>query len=310
MQKITPIDYVKTMITKYSTFLLEAQFNNQGYSKDTVRSVQQKLIDDKILPQKNSKGKDNADGKLGGITKGALTQYQQKKSLKDQSGVINQETLDSMGIKAGLVNQNDLRSSASSGELKQHSGTQPGLKAQDLQSYGKFTTGKEKSSDLVVVFGGIPVGGRESGDYMYDYFNKTGDKYNLFVAKSHRIAGAEAYQALKNKISSGEIAPGKKILYLFSGGYRPGQSLLSKFNPDEFDKILLVDIWMGNATVSTFYKDLASKYKDKVEYYYTDYGANNPPARDAIAASVSKKEKVSGHMASNINAINRLLQLS
>ncbi len=269
-----------------------------------------KLVDDKILSQKNDKGKDNTDGKFGEITKAALAQYQQKKSLKDQSGSINKETLDSMGIKTGLVNQTDLQSSASSGDLKQQGGAQPESKAQDLQSYGKFTPGKDKSAPLVVVFGGIPVGGRESGDYMYDYFNKTGDKYNLFVAKSHKINGGEAYQALKNKINSGEITPSKKILYLFSGGYRPGQSALTKFKPEEFDKILLVDIWMGNSIVSEFYKDLASKYRDKVEYYYTDYGANNPSARNAIASSVSKKEKVTGHMASNINAINSLLQLN
>ena len=300
----------KTMITKYSDFLFEAQFNNQGYSIDTIRSIQQKLVDDKILPQKNAAGKDNTDGKFGELTKGALAQYQQKKSLKDQTGSINKETLDAMSIKTGLVNQNDLQSSAASGDLKQQSGSQPELKAQDLQSYGKFTSGKDKSAPLVVVFGGIPVGGRESGDYMYDYFNKTGDKYNLFVAKSHKINGAEAYQSLKNKISSGEIAPSKKILYLFSGGYRPGQSALTKFKPEEFDKIILVDIWMGNSTVSSFYKDLASKYKDKVEYYYTDYGANNSSARDSIAASAAKKEKVSGHMASNINAINSLLKIA
>lgn len=296
------------MITKFKDFLFEAQFNNQGYSVDTIRSIQQKLIDDKIMPQKNSKGKDNTDGKFGELTKGALSQYQQKKSLKDQSGSLNKETLDSMSIVTGLVNQSDLQSSASSGDLKQQPGAQPELKAQDIQSYGKFTPGKDKSSPLVVVFGGIPVGGRESGDYMYDYFNKTGDIFNLFVAKTHKINGAEAYQSLKNKISSGVMTPSKKILYLFSGGYRPGQSALTKFSPEEFDKIILVDIWMGNATVSTFYKDLASKYRDKVEYYYTDYGANNSSARNSIAASVSKKEKVAGHMATNINAINSLLQ--
>ena len=156
------------MITKYSDFLFEAQFNNQGYSIDTIRSIQQKLVDDKILPQKNAAGKDNTDGKFGELTKGALAQYQQKKSLKDQTGAINKETLDAMSIKTGLVNQNDLQSSAASGDLKQQSGSQPELKAQDLQSYGKFTSGKDKSAPLVVVFGGIPVGGRESGDYMYD----------------------------------------------------------------------------------------------------------------------------------------------
>ncbi len=298
---------MENMITKYDTFLFEASFDNKGYSRDTVRTIQQKLMDEKILSPKTEKGKSNTDGKFGQITKNALKAYQQKKSLKDQSGNITKEVLDFMGIKTGMVNQRDLSSSSSSSEIKQQGGTQPETKAQSVQSYGRFTPAKDKSAPLVVVFGGINVAGRESGDYMYDYFNKTGDKYNLFVAKNHKIDGEGAYQALKNKISSGEISPSKKILYLFSGGYKPGKPALTKFGAEEFDKILLVDIWMGNSPVADFYKNLASQNKDKVEYYYTDYGANNPSARNHISSVVTKKEKVSGHMASNINAINSLL---
>jgi hypothetical protein len=96
---------------------------------------------------------------------------------------------------------------------------------------------------------------------------------------------------------------------LFSGGYRPGMTLLSKFKAEEFDKIILVDIWMGNSTVAQFYKELASNNKEKVEYYYTDYGANNPSARNAISSSVFKKEKASTHMATNIDAIKSLLAM-
>jgi len=295
------------MLTKYSQFLFEASFDNKGYSRDTVRTLQQKLIDDKILAPTSDKGKDNRDGKMGDLTRAALKQYQEKNSLSDKSGEINQEVLDKMGIKTGLVNQSDLSSTSSSSEIKQQGGNKPETKAQPIQNYGNFTPGKDKSSPLVVVFGGINVSGRESGDYMYDYFNKTGDKYNLFVAKNHKINGEEAYQALRNKISSGEISPSKKILYLFSGGYKPGKHALTKFGAEEFDKILLVDIWMGSSPVADFYKDLASQNKDKVEYYYTDYGANNSSARNHISSVVTKKEKVSGHMASNINAINSLL---
>lgn len=294
------------MITSYQGFLFESSgYDNQGYSRDTVRAIQQKLVDDQLLAPKNEKGKDNRDGKLGERTKTAIKAYQQKKSLKDQSGNITKELLDLMGIKTGIVNQSDLSSSSS--QIKQQGGVQPETKAQSVQSYGKFTPGKSKSAPLVVVFGGINVSGRESGDYMYDYFNKTGDKYNLFIAKNHKIDGEGAYQALKNKISSGEISPTKKILYLFSGGYKPGKPALTKFGAEEFDKIVLVDIWMGSSSIADFYKNLASQNKDKVEYYYTDYGANNPSARNHISSVVSKKEKVNGHMASNINAINSLL---
>lgn len=178
-----------------------------------------------------------------------------------------------------------------------------------LQGFGKFTPSSNKSAPLVVVFGGIPVGGRQSGDYMYDYFNKTGNKYNLFVANTHKVDGAGAYSSLKNKVAEEKITPAKKILYLFSGGYAPGMSLLNKVGAGEFDKIYLVDIWMGNQSVSDFYKKLAAANKDKVEYYYTQGGSANPQAAKAIADSASKKiEGSKGHMATNIDAVNSLTQ--
>jgi alcohol dehydrogenase YqhD (iron-dependent ADH family) len=159
----------------------------------------------------------------------------------------------------------------------------------------------------VVVFGGIPVGGRQSGDYMYDYFNKTGNKYNLFVAKTHKVDGAGSYSSLQNKMKEDGISPSKKILYLFSGGYFPGMSLLQKVGAKEFDKIYLVDIWMGNPTVSEFYKKLAADNPQKVEYFYTQGGSANPAAAKSIAGSVSKKvEGNKGHMATNVDAISSL----
>jgi hypothetical protein len=291
------------------SLIREFSRGDQKYSIDTIKSIQQKLIDSKLLDPKNKRGKDNVDGIFGKLTKRGLEQYQEKNSLSDKSGKITKETLDSMGIKADMLTQSDLKSSSASSEIEQQKGSKPDTKSQPVGNYGKFTPGKDKSAPLVVVFGGIPVGGRQSGDYMYDYFNKTGDKYNLFVAKSHKVNGLEAYQSLKSKISSGEISPSKKILYLFSGGYRPGMTLLSKFKAEEFDKIILVDIWMGNSTVAQFYKELASNNKEKVEYYYTDYGANNPSARNAISSSVFKKEKASTHMATNIDAIKSLLAM-
>jgi hypothetical protein len=178
-----------------------------------------------------------------------------------------------------------------------------------IGSYGKFTPASSKSSPLVVVYGGIPVGGRESGDYMYDYFKKTGNKYNLFVAKSHKIDGPSSYASLDQKIKSGSINPSKKVLYLFSGGYRPGKDLLTKIGAESFDKIFLVDIWMGSGTVSTFYKNLVSKNPGKVEYYYTTYGGNDSSATNFIASKSSKsfKNAKNDHMSTNIDAVASLM---
>lgn len=177
-----------------------------------------------------------------------------------------------------------------------------------ISGFGKFTAASNKNAPLVVVFGGIPVGGRQSGDYMYDYFNKTGNKYNLFVAKTHKVDGAGSYSSLQNKMKEDGIIPSKKILYLFSGGYLPGMSLLQKVGAKEFDKIYLVDIWMGNPVVSEFYKKLASENPKKVEYFYTTFGANNADASSAIASSSSKatKNPKNNHMETNVDAISSL----
>jgi hypothetical protein len=177
--------------------------------------------------------------------------------------------------------------------------------AKDLGSYGKFTSSSNVNSPLVVVYGGIDVGGRKSGVYMYDYFGGFGDKYNLFVAKDANINGLEAYKAIQNKVGN---SPSKKILYLFSGGYRPGKKLLEEYGAKEFDKIYLVDIWMGNESVGSFYNKLAQENPDKVEYYYTSFGANNSSARDKISSSVKVKmqQLSNNHMETNLDAVKSL----
>lgn len=199
-----------------------------------------------------------------------------------------------------------------SNPVKQNSVSKPtgAISSQEsIGSYGKFTPASLKSSPLVVVYGGIPVGGRESGDYMYDYFKKTGNKYNLFVAKSHKVDGPLSYSSLIQKTKSSSINPTKKVLYLFSGGYRPGKDLLTKVGVEEFDKIFLVDIWMGSSPVSTFYKNLALKNPGKVEYYYTTFGGNDSSATSYIASKASKsfKNAKNNHMLTNVDAVASLM---
>lgn len=187
--------------------------------------------------------------------------------------------------------------------------------AQSIGSYGKFSASPKKDAPLVLVFGGIPVGGRQSGDYMYDYFDKTKDQYHLFVASSAKVNGIESYNAVMNKVQSLNLNPNKKILYLFSGGYFPGMSILKKIDPKEFDKIYLVDIWMGkkNPKISEFYLKIASSMPDKVEYYYTDFGAQNTGARNKMVNTVKVKMKnqANAHMGKqssvNVDAVNALM---
>jgi hypothetical protein len=188
--------------------------------------------------------------------------------------------------------------------------------AQPIGSYGKFSQSKDKEAPLVFVYGGIPVGGRQSGDYMYDYFNKTKEKYHLFIAASAKVNGIESYNNVMSKAQSLGLKPQKKILYLFSGGYLPGMNILKKIDPKQFDKIYLVDIWMGkkNPAISAFYLKLASSMPDKFEYYYTDFGAQNKGARDKMISTVKIKMKnqANAHMGTqssvNVDAVAALMK--
>jgi hypothetical protein len=188
--------------------------------------------------------------------------------------------------------------------------------AQPIGSYGKFSPSSKKDAPLIFVFGGIPVGGRQSGDYMYDYFNKTKDNYHLFVAASAKVNGIESYNNVMSKAQSLGLKPKKKVLYLFSGGYRPGMSILKKIDPKQFDKIYIVDIWMGkkNPAISEFYIKIASQIPDKVEYYYTDFGAQNNQARDKMARTVKTKlrNQANAHMGTqssvNVDAVAALMK--
>lgn len=185
-----------------------------------------------------------------------------------------------------------------------------------ISKCGNFSQGSKNDAPLVFVFGGIPVGGRQSGDYMYDYFDRTGDSFHLFVAESSKVKGMDCYNAVMSKVKSLGLNPKKKILYLFSGGYRPGMDILERIDPKQFDRIYLVDIWMGseNPYVSNFYLGIAASMPDKVEYYYTDFGAQNKKARDKMVSTVKVKMKnpANAHTGKNssvnVDAVNSLIR--
>jgi hypothetical protein len=185
----------------------------------------------------------------------------------------------------------------------------PPSEAKDLGSYGKFSSGKTSSDPLVAVYGGIDVGGRKSGIYMYDYFGPIAGNYNLFVATDHNVNGSSSYKALKDKAGN---SPSKKILYLFSGGYRPGMDVLTKYGASEFDKIYLVDPWMGNKKTEDFYIKLAKENPSKVEYYYTSFGANSNTAKNGVSAAVKVKnaQKENQHMKTNEDAVSSLINFA
>ena len=229
-----------------------------------------------------------------------------------------QETITKKFVELGLPNYlNDgiipataAKSQAAQPDRSSQTDSQTGTTKGQSLSQGKITVNSDKAAPLVVVFGGIDVGGRASGDYMYDYFKPdTLSNTTTFIANSSRIDGAQAW----SEISGLGLTPVKKILYLFSGGYLPGMSLLNKVDPTEWAAIYLVDIWIGqNQNTKNFYTNLAADFPDKVKYYYTGGensagGSNNLAAKRQIIAAVNRSKGSDTHMGANDIAVTDLV---
>lgn len=178
---------------------------------------------------------------------------------------------------------------------------------------GELSIAPDKSAPLLVVFGGIPVSQTEfdgierekpvyvsSGVYMWRYMNGLKSRFHIFVAANTDVHGDKAYDALLTALKANGIDPSqsKPILYLFSGGYKPGMELLGGDSADRFSSIFLVDIWMGfgkknpSPVVPNFYKHLVNAHSDMITYVFTSFGANNDDARDTIAKTLHSQKAV------------------
>jgi hypothetical protein len=274
-------------------------YDNQGYVFDTIKSIQTKLVDMGFLQPTLHSGKNAIDGKFGQATTDALSKFQIANELPDSKGMINNETLVKLGVSVSYAKSEELNN--------------PKTNSESVSNYGNFSPSVKEGSPLIVVYGGIDVNNRKSGDYMYDYFKQTGNQYNLFVARDNRIDGYGAYMSLTSFLQNQKIYPTKKALYLFSGGQRPGYTLLNKVSPEEFEKIYLVDIYIGkNSETERFYTELAKKYPNKVEYYYTGSdndagGSVNLRAKRSIISSVNVSKRGSNHMLTNNDAVYSLM---
>lgn len=182
----------------------------------------------------------------------------------------------------------------------------------DIAGYGKLSTAADAKAPLLVVFGGIDVGGVQSGHYMWKYMDAVKDRFHIFVARNNAVNGKHSYDALVKTVKAKSLAPASQILYLFSGGYGPGMDLLPGQGVSLFAAIYLVDIWMGGSVVPDFYKSLVDANAAKVTYVYTNFGPSNDKARDYIAGKVAPRatlvegKGMAVHMSTNSVAVGKL----
>ncbi len=182
----------------------------------------------------------------------------------------------------------------------------------DVSGLGKLSVASDPKAPLLVVYGGIPVDQDEfdgihrekkkkisvsSGVYMWNYMSAIQSRFHIFVAVSHHVDGDDSYAKLMTTVQDQSLNPSSQILYLFSGGYKPGKRLLTSKGADPFSSIYLVDIWMGLGTppstaIPDFYEHLVNKHSDMITYVHTTFGANNVEARDFIAKKLGPQKAV------------------
>ncbi len=195
------------------------------------------------------------------------------------------------------------------------SGPATALKAHtaiSIHGQGKLSLAPDPNAPLLVVFGGIDVDGIHSGVYMWNYMNHVKERFHIFVALHSHVNGSLAYRSLMSTVQANGLTPAKQILYLFSGGYKPGMDVLTIGGPSLFSSIYLVDIWMKGSNISDFYKGLVNGNAGKITYVYTLFGANNDGARDYIASKLGARailiqgHGMPTHMRTNTMAVNLL----
>lgn len=180
---------------------------------------------------------------------------------------------------------------------------------------GELSIAPDLPAKLLVVFGGIEVDKKEfdgierkkpiylaSGSYMWNFMNGLKPRFHIFVAATSDVHGDKAFDALTIALKAKGIDPSqmdpKPILYLFSGGYKAGLTLLGGKGADRFSSIFLVDIWMGlgkknpSPFVPNFYRDVVNANANKTSYVFTKGGANNSEIRDFIAKKLGSQKAV------------------
>ncbi len=165
---------------------------------------------------------------------------------------------------------------------------------------------------MILLTSATGVGGVQSGHYMWRYMDAVKDRFHVFVAKNNLVIGKHSYDVLMKALKAKSLSPSSQVLYLFSGGYRPGMDLLPGQGASLFSSIYLVDIWMGGSVVPKFYMALADANAPKITYVYTNFGATNEKARDYIAKKVAPRatlvegKGMQTHMSTNTVAVGKL----
>jgi len=162
---------------------------------------------------------------------------------------------------------------------------------------------------LLMVYGGTPVYGEPSGEYMRDYVDSLTPQNNVFIAKDNQISGTFSYDWVLQNVKG---TPSAKALLIFSGGQLPCQSLIARFN--DFEKIYLADPYF-NTSFSLYFPAIQANPSKFVFVYtndYTENGMNATKIQQILDAGVTSQllpgTGTTAHLATNETAVRILVQ--
>jgi hypothetical protein len=196
----------------------------------------------------------------------------------------------------------------------------PASTALPTDPYGTFNK-SDVRAPLVMVFGGAAETTglrRESGVYMYDYVRPAlTARNNVFVA--HRAAEGrrpiDGLAADKASVSQCVLPLPSKVLYLFSGGQWPGQSIVSDpYQLSTYTKVYLVDPYLKNSI--DFYVKEIKDDPSKFVYFYVlppatgtdpENGLTRAQVQSIIAIPGLESIQCSDHFGANTEAVQHML---
>jgi hypothetical protein len=202
---------------------------------------------------------------------------------------------------------------------------QPASTALATDPYGTFSKPASASATprapLVMVFGGTAETTgqrRESGVYMYDYVRPAltaGN--NVFVA--HRASNGrqpiDGLAADKAAVSQCILPLPSKVLFLFSGGQWPAQSIVSDpYQLSTYTKVYLVDPYLKNAF--DFYKKEIKDDSSKFVFFYVlppqigtdpENGMTRAQVQELIAIPGLESIQCSDHFGANRLAVEHMI---
>lgn len=161
----------------------------------------------------------------------------------------------------------------------------------------KDSDGDNTQAPYVMMFGGIDVNGNEARVYMKEYARPLFGLNHVLLARNDDVDFEFCFDhSLNGLIFAPNQPPEKRILYIFSNGVKPAYhyvKAVNQFRNNEltygFDKIYMVDAWLGDNTqlsrdiTKAFIQDMKARPDKYVFFYTTEWAENGMNAQTRLA---------------------------